>query len=695
MFLREIEIENFGIIRQAHLLFPESNPVVGVVGRYEAEEDSGRSNRAGKSTFVDALEYLLFGKARTRHHGKLINRTARAAGEGMLVRGVYVLQDGQEIEIIRRRSNDGKGTASVTGFEGSGWAEVNERIAELISWSHDEYKNTGHFAQGDIHAFMKSTPKEKRSLLLDWLDQTRWEVRADFAKQRAGEADNKVRQLTGTLNALPEPEGDPEDLEAQAEEAEDAADITRGEIKTAEEKLEALKAEYREVTEAAQAKVERSRLTEEVKRIEAALEEAETNAEKKSQLEAKVRAQRATLRDLRRKHDSELSGAQAGTMAIRDDRNKARDRWQAARKTGGVCPVLNEPCGRIEPEQTEGLKEAARQTQDAYEAAQAAYKKTKTRQDGEVRESESVLEALESDLRGLGNADTQGLEEILDRLDGQLEAVNGRIPEGGRDAAQINADKMDAGEEIKRLNRALGQYEAEARGYREAAQRARDYAERKERIEASLEAARQDLGAWHYCAFMFGDRGIPNEFIKGAFETLESDINYILGRMNCGLSVEFRPYRETKNLEPSCLACGREFKPRERKCSDCSEPRQRKRVEQLVLVIHDAAEETQSDFSLDSGGGQTLISFAVRLALLFFKVRQGNGEVPPIVLDEIAGMLDPVNRQAVIDVILHILTVEYGIKQIFWISHNEEILDLIENAVAVTRAGAASTVDWI
>ncbi len=284
---------------------------------------------------------------------------------------------------------------------------------------------------------------------------------------------------------------------------------------------------------------------------------------------------------------------------------------------------------------------------------------------------------------------------MLDRLDGELESLKGRLKEGIREQATIDQEKREASEEMEKLNRALGRFKAEAKSHQQAAQRAREYAERKARIRDAVEDLRIDLGAWQYCAYMFGDRGIPNEYIKGAFDTLEADVNYILNRMNCGLSVEFKPFRETKNFEPACLACGREFKPRERKCADCSEPRQRKRVEQLVLIIHDAAEGTQSDFSLDSGGGQTLISFAVRLALLFFKVRQGDGETPPIVLDEIAGMLDPVNRQAVIDVILHILTEEYGIKQIFWISHNEEILDLIEHALAVTRAGASSTVDWL
>ena len=114
-----------------------------------------------------------------------------------------------------------------------------------------------------------------------------------------------------------------------------------------------------------------------------------------------------------------------------------------------------------------------------------------------------------------------------------------------------------------------------------------------------------------------------------------------------------------------------------------------------MLTIHDTMEGHTSDFELDSGGGQVLISFAVRLALLFLKVRTNHGEVPPIILDELVGALDPVNRQAIMNIVVNILTQEYGVKQIFWISHNEEVLDLLENAVCVTRFNDHSLVNWL
>lgn len=698
MFLKELEIVNFGLIKYAHLMFSDSNPVVGIIGRYEAEEDSGRSNRVGKSTLVMANEYLLFGHARTRHHSKLINRTAKQAGEGMSVKGVYVLGDGKEIEIVRSRTNEGKGVATLTDHEGSGWKEANEAIEELIGFTHSENKNTANFSQGDIHAFMKSNPKEKRQLLLEWLDQSRWEDRAEYARQEVEKAKAKCSQLEHTLNALPEPEGDPVELEEQAETADGNADITRQEIEAAEEKLETLKAEYNKVVEAARFETEKTQILNSIEIMEGRLEKAEEGAKKKRQLEEEIKAHREELRGVGLDHDSELSEIQVRKTRTRDERNQARDRWEATLKTGGVCPVLNESCNRVDPEQTGDLREVARQTQDAYEVVQAEYRGVRVRQEGEVEELESTLEALERDLRRLVEhyvTDPSGYEEMLDRLDGQLEAVSDKIPEGGRPAQEIQADKMNCGDEIKELNRALGQYETQARTLRQAAKRARDYVDKKERIKANLEAAKLDHGAWSYCAYMFGDRGIPNEYITDAFENLESDVNYILGRINCGLSVEFKPYRELKSFEKSCIACGTEFKSRQKGCLNCGELKRRKRKEELVLIIHDEAEGMPSEFALDSGGGQTLISFAVRLALLFFKIRSGKSEVPPVVLDEIASMLDPVNRQAIMDIVLNILTEEYGVQQIFWISHNPDIKDMIENSLVVTRSGNHSMVDWL
>jgi len=695
MFLKEIEIENLGIIREAFLAFPRSNPVFGVVGRYELEEDSGRSNRSGKTTFVEANEYLLFGKARTRHHSKLINRTARANGEGMKVRGVYELQDGSEIEIIRVRTNDGKGVASVTGFEGSGWAEVNAAIVELIGFSHDEYKNTACFSQGDIHSFMRSGPKEKRVLLLDWLDQTRWETRSEFSKQQAGKAEAKVKQLTGTLNALPDPEGDPDELEAQAEEAQDSAEITLREVATIDAKIEALESEYEEATEQYNLKVRKKQIASELEEVEEALEEAEQNNKRSLVLEEEFNSESNRLKEIQSEHFEEIGNTRNEMRTLQSKSFDASGRHNQALVASGVCPVLNEQCDRVSPGQVKELARLADKAGLEYTKAKDIHEKTKFKQSKGVRELERGIVKIVKKIRELGNTDTERFETMLDRLDGELEEIAKKSVAEVRPPTEITKDKTEASEEVGGLNRQLGLHKTKAITLREAAQRARDYAERRERIEASIEEARLDLGAWGYCAFMFGDRGIPNEFIKGAFETLETDINYVLGRMNCGLSIEFRPYRETKNLEPSCLACGKEFKPRERKCFGCSEKRQQKRVEQLVLLIHDATEGTESDFSLDSGGGQVLISFAVRLALLFFKVRQGKGETPPIILDEIAGMLDEPNRQAVINVVIHILTEEYGIDQIFWISHNSEIMDLVENNIVVTRNGPHSTVDWL
>lgn len=695
MFLKEIEIENFGIIREAHLFFSESNPVIGLIGRYESEENSGRSNRSGKSTFVEAMEYLLFGKARTRHHGKLINRTAQVNGEGMMVRGVYELQTGQEVEIIRTRTNDGKGTASVTGFEGSGWEEVNKNIAELIGFSHEENKNTSYFSQGDIHAFMKSTPKDKRQLLLDWLDQTRWQKRSEFAKQNSAKVSDKVNQLTTTLNALPEPEGDLDELEEQIEETRDAIKITESEIETVRNRLQNLENEYNEVAEQLSLEREKESILSQIKNTEEELENASGNARKKNDLLRELSSKRKYLKETKAKNEKELGIAREIFEVFRDRENELRIKHKALLSNQGTCPILREACNRVDVDNNRDLAGEIEKVFSERGKAEHEYDKIYDLKSNEVESIENSIGKIHKAISNLGNTDVERIEKRLDRLDEQLESATKELKPNNRNQTEIAKEKNDVSERMEELNLALGKYTAQIQNLKESVRRAKEHKERKRRIRKSLDEAKLDLGAWQYCAYMFGDRGIPNEFIKGAFETLESDVNYILSRMNCGLSVEFKPYRETKNFEPSCLACGNEFKTRERKCSGCGESRQKKRVEQLVLIIHDAIENVVSDFSLDSGGGQVLISFAVRLALLFFKIRQGNCEVPPIVLDEIVGMLDPVNRQAVIDVVLNILTEEYGVKQIFWISHNEEILDMIENGLVVTRFDSHSTVDWL
>lgn len=696
MYLKEIEIENFCLIRSAHVTFGPSHRVIGLVGRYEDDATESSSNRAGKTTFIEAQKYLLFGKSKTRHHVKLINRAAKKEGQGMRLRGVYILDDGRELEIVRTRSNKGEPSVSVTGYEGAKWEEANEVISELIGFTFDEYINTCYFGQGSIHQFMEAQPKEKRQLLLDWLDQSRWQTRHEYSKTEAEKLQAKVIRLEDTLSALPEPSKSVADLADELSDLSEAAAIAENKVTQLDDRLSELADEQEDSAKQERLARKEKRILETVEQLEDDFDRAKGVAKQRKELELEAETIKTSIEAIEAEwesHTTKGDGEKVSELAY-----QIREKGQQLRQLRGmegVCPILDESCDKIDATEQkkklrleiDSLESERRDVNDRIDSVATEYR---TR----ISAEKEKLRAKKFELGKLRVADPDYIEQQLDNQDSELERVQEQIKEDWRPVSEIGSDISTCQRELKEKTNQVATYTAQIEHTETEIERAEQYEARKERLSESISGALKELGAWQYCAYMFGDRGIPNEFIKNAFGSLESDVNYLLGRMETGLSVEFKPYRESKQWEKSCLACGEEFSSRQRECKGCGETRERKRIEQLVLNIHDSREGEVSDFALDSGGGQVLISFAVRLALLLFKIRQGKCQTMPIVLDEIVGMLDPVNRAAIVDVVLNILIEEYGVKQIYWVSHVADTLENLENVIAVTRYGDHSIAEW-
>lgn len=80
-----------------------------------------------------------------------------------------------------------------------------------------------------------------------------------------------------------------------------------------------------------------------------------------------------------------------------------------------------------------------------------------------------------------------------------------------------------------------------------------------------------------------------------------------------------------------------------------------------------------------------IISYAVRIALTLLKKRQNKCKLDMLFLDEVDGPLDPFFVNQIISSITKILTKKLGFKQIFLISHREQIKDMVPEIIQVTR----------
>ncbi len=696
MKLKELQLRNWMLFREADLSFAHTGNVIGIVGHY-VDEDA-RSNRSGKSTVTEAIKYLLYGKGRGQG-SKLINRLSQQDGEDMAVRGILQLRDGREVEVTRGRTHDNKGFLEISEMEGAKISEGDEYLTELIGFDDQEYESTCFFSQGDIHRFMLARPGEKRDLIQRWLRQDRWAHRLAFADGRSKVLRSESEALRMALGSIPEIG------KSTAQLKKDVAGAERRHGK-AKERLDVALSAWETVRDSL-SELEKARDTHDQvdaleRRLRVATEKL-TTAKKKSKARQKAKARADRIADRLVVMAEELG---EGTEERRTKISlEFREQQLIERRLGkvhevsGVCPVLGEQCSRVGPEAVEPLEkelnrikhylvqleEELAEFRNERVTATAVTAKELRKHTKEIERNEyappstfkETIEELTTEIaETFAAADYQReeLPDLIQRAEKEIGAQRDRI---GR-ARELESDAL--------------QLATQARSELKQATQATT---RRKELTDKLADVERDRTAWDYCKYIFGSRGIPGSIMESSFGMLEENINFILGRMNTDLSVRFQPYRETRQWEKTCLACGAGFeKTRQNKCQSCGEDRQRKRVDQLILQIIDEYEGEISEFGLDSGGGKTLISFAVRLALMFLKVRQSSGDIPPCILDEVLAELDQVNRAAVLDLVGNVLVKRYGVEQIFIISHNAEIQESIEDTLVVTRHNSHSTIAW-
>lgn len=671
--------------------------MIGIVGHY-VDEDA-RSNRSGKSTLTEAIRFLFYGKGRDNSGAKLINRSSQVDGEDMGVTGILALQDGREIVVTRGRSHDNKGFLEISGMEGAKIAEGDEYLAELIGFDDQEYGATCFFAQGDIHRFMLARPAEKRDLIQRWLRQDRWAHRQAFADSKGKTLRGESEALTMALASIPEIG------KSTAQLKKDLAGAERRHVKAKERLDVALGA--RETAQARLFELERDRGTlDRLDVIGGRLERARdqvVEARRKSKARQKARAKRDRIAGRLAAIGEELADGASereGKIAVeRSAHLKLEEKLTELSGLAGVCPVLLEQCSRVGPEAIEPLeKERDRikyylvQLEEELTEFRGERRAAAKKEAGEMRKASAEIERNEYAPPSTFRDTITELEDEAEGLAKTVKHDRKEIPALIEQAEKEATAQRDRIVRARELESDAGQQMAQARSELEQAKRA---TRKRKELTDRLADVEQDRAAWAYVKYMFSSRGIPGAIMESSFGALEENINFILSRMNTDLSVRFQPYRETRQWEKVCLACGVGFeKTRQRKCEGCGESRQRKRVDQLILQVVDEYEGQISEFGLDSGGGKTLLSFAVRLALMFLKIREATGDIPVVILDEVLSDLDPINRAAVIDMVQNVLVKRYGVQQVFLISHNAEIQDSIEDTLVVTRHNFHSTVAW-
>lgn len=593
MIIESISLQNFmGYKKPCRIEF-KRRKVVGIVG----------NNEAGKSSILQAISYLLYGKTRAGREVDLIHDSGKG---NLVVGGVVRLPDNQALEIERGRTRSNEPILTVAGFQGKK-PELKEYIAEQVALPYDDFISLSYFQQGDIHQFMDG---DKRAYFQRWTSSLRvWKEMEALAKDRVGIFESEALHTRDKLERAKSFVATSDHVKQEGQQLKKALKVAEKDADTTEKKVQDLRVKL-------------------------------ASADRKQEIEEALGHTRRMIQGV--KEDSRR--AKLNALRIEEELQKLSE---------GVCPVLGTFCKDLEESSL---------TQRVL-------------LDGRLQEIQKRLRGMESQ--------KEDLLEQAGRFEEQIESL---LPpkELSDDLALARSLHKKAKKELRLAQQRYADARSRWRGIQEAKERLAD-------LEHEEQEHNEELRRWAFIRYMCGNGGIPALLLDQELDRVEEKCNWVLERLDYPKRVKFSGYKELASFEAICPYCG-SAKWYKQECKTCGTPRPKKRKDEPLVTVLDGDKERP--FALESGGAQVLQSFAVRLACSLFVSNMTGIPLRMVMLDEVFAMLDADNRRKLMALVVDKLSAEFGLRQQLVVSHHEDVVNLVDDLLVVSRERGGSVANW-
>lgn len=652
MHIASLKLTNWECFRGEHELALGSL-IYAITAR--CGDDADRSNWAGKSSLLRAVEFALYGRhAHARANG-WISRGEKAGSVEL------ALDDGSRI--IRSRTGD---AATRVWFypragEPAYGDAAQEAIERAIGLGAEDFRASAYFEQRAMARFVLMDPGERMRIVSGWLRmeplQRAEQAERDAVSALAAEVEKVERSLAVQRELR--------DRALRNANAKDLTEVRRDSDACAADLL-AAKVAYEEARAAVEAneallaadalRAELARLVEDGKALAAEVERLGQPALTDADVETVEERASRTAADAAR-FDEE---------AKRVDRDLAQKRRLAAGQFDGACPVAQIECparAKINSMRDEHREAVLALTRRGADADQAAYH---AREDARA-----------------AREDLQDLERKRARLESMREraaSLQERIEAAGEASARPREELRAA------LDRAQGEV-VELRTEHEALRRAAEELAGAEveidKLDAQLARLRTEQELARASLAVLGKQGAQRRLAEGALGDIEAGANDLLSGSSIPLSVSVRWSREGSGLAQFCDACGLAFpaSAKVKACTRCNAARGPNVVNRLEVELSDR-----------SGAAEDLAGAAVQLsASAWLRADRGSAwEVAMI--DEPFAHCDKANRRAFATYLATFLSRRLAIAQSFIISHTPDTVSMIPGRIEVVREGEWSRV---
>lgn len=374
-------------------------------------------NGQGKSALLDAMTWALWGKARTNSADALITY-----GETEMDVLLEFDLSGARYRVIRKRSSAGRGSSVLelqgrtkTGFftslsEGT-IRETQQRISQLLRLDYETFVNSAFLLQGRADEFTTKRPSERKQILADILGLAQYDKYAEQAKKQAREAEVKRQQAEVELNRI---RRIVEQMPAFEEE-----------VVNAEAKAKALGKQVREANELLQALFDQRR-------------ELDTKADAMTQAERRAQEGRNEIAKL------------AGRIKQHYHRIEYLDSL-LARQHEIQAAVAELEQARADKERWDELMRQSLQLQNETNLLQGRINQARTRLEGEQKSAESQIRMHQSTLNRLSKYERQ-----LTEAQKQVELLE-RVQEERAEQQRLLVQWTDASGQLRAENKGLNE----------------------------------------------------------------------------------------------------------------------------------------------------------------------------------------------------------------------------------------------
>lgn len=654
MYPKTIEFENWLPFKGKQSINLDPT-VYAVLAQVHGRE--GRSNWSGKTSFLEAFSFALYGTHRHRTEDEWIH-------EGQKQGGVKITFN-TGVTVHRFRIRGGATRLEVSdGVRDLGGDEAQMAIHYMVGMSKAEFLNTCFFKQKDIARIVYARPAERAKEFNAWfrlqslkLAETRTLQSLNQVMTRIAEIDQMLSdyetRMTRAINEERHKKLHSAHIATGLERIKlgrVAKETRKQNVKLAYDALVARVAgehDHAVAYQQHQKNVESLRNSMKALRELGPITDPSEARDKQHQCDLIVQRTRATYEAAQ----NELRSAQA---LVRGDFD-------------GVCPINAMLCpvkGQIiNAENFNRIK---------LTKAKEAVEFSKKVLDSEM--SNSRVARLALDKLRVAETRRREMEEKVAHLRPSVKWLNEH--EQPQDISDLRNQKEAAYSVLT----------DSVQEYNEFVQAVDDWTKALEHVtqlESELVTLHHDKRLYQAAAFVLGKQGAQRVIAERVLGTIVDNGNRKLARCEIDLSFNIVWAREGDGLADQCIKCGAPFPTsrRVKQCQRCNENRGAKLIEKSDI-----------EFSARSGAAEDIIGGAIRLeAGSWFRLDR-NSQWGVLFIDEPFGSLDEANREAFSRLILDSCSHEQGNEQAFVVAHHPDVTSILPASIIITRHHNHSTI---